>query len=168
MIALRPRPVWFFGGLAASAAAFAWMASVAPGNVVALQFAFTAERAHAVLAPWPWDETTAALRRDMVFLAVYWVPNVVAASWAADRYRADRRVRLATLRYAMVAAALAVSLLDAVENWLSLAIVRDVRDGAQSDDWFVALMSSVAVVKWLCVAVLLAYVLRALVLRVRS
>lgn len=168
MIALRPRPVWFLGGLAASAAALAWMTSVAPGNILALQFAFTAERAHEVLAPWPWNETTATLRRDMVFLAVYWVPNVVAASWAADRYRADRRVRLATLRYAMVAVALAVSLLDALENWLSLAIVRDARDEALTDDWFVALMSTVAVVKWLCVAVLLAYVLRALALRVRS
>lgn len=168
MIALRPRPVWFLGGLAASAAVFAWMVSVAPGNVAAVQFAFTGERAYAILSDLDWQATAATLRRDNVFLCVYWLPNIVATLWAADRYRAARRVRPATARWAVVAVALAVSVLDAVENALTLEMVWAVRDSLGGvEGWLAAVTSAVAVLKWLCLAVVLAYVLRAVVLRVR-
>ncbi|HEX8003639.1 MAG TPA: hypothetical protein VF519_13185 [Mycobacteriales bacterium] len=158
------RALAFWGGLAASTAALAWMQSVPHGDVLRLElFAPTREAAGRALAAWPLGRADDYVWRDFPYLATYWVPLAAAASWAGDRY--GRRLQAA--RWAPLAAAG----LDAVENVLLLRQVAQAQRlgaagyAAHGTAWLAPATAVVAWAKWLLVLAVAGYVVRAVFVR---
>lgn len=170
----QPRAAWFFPSLAATLAVSAWMRPFMPGlsDYFRLQLAFTDERAASALERWARDpgltDATTFLRIDFLYMALYWVPLVVAVGWAADRYRAKGRPRAAKTGVTFGWLPLYVVAFDAVENVFTLLMVKETRNGGIVTDWLVPLASTAATWKWLLLVVVVAYVIRALFIRQRA
>jgi hypothetical protein len=146
------RGAWLAGGLAATAAAGAWIAQVNLPGLFGWELAFTGTRAARHLARWAADPdvgpVAANVRRDYVFLAVYWVPFSAAAGWAAKHHG---RAGTAWLPVYAVAC-------DAVENAFLLREVAVYGRDGTVPSYLAAGAGVAAAAKFLLLAVTLGYV----------
>ncbi|MGI9644042.1 MAG: hypothetical protein ACR2O6_01870, partial [Ilumatobacteraceae bacterium] len=176
---LRPIPVLVYLLLAAAVVGFGdTVANIDCGDtpaMVRLEVAGTGERAGEVLlgvstdvesastdTPCTKDEVREALWGDLPFIAGYVALLAVGAlAFGAVGYRIGRLRRLTA---PMAGAAVAVGVLDLLENAFLLAGVdREPAELADRGDWPFQLAATFSWAKWLLLAVVIAYVLAALV-----
>ena len=165
----RHRRWVFVGGLAANVAALVWMQSVPHGDILKLElWGWTRAMAGRLLEKWPLAVADDYVWRDFPYLATYWIPMMVAAGWAADRY-AKRGLPEWSRRGRSVAwLPLYAAAFDVVENALLLreiaeAQARTPAGYAAGGPAYLAPLATVAAWwKWALVLAVVAYVVASL------